>query len=104
MAATDFLDDPRFSRIFTLPADAAKGRAAPFQVKYADYGYRNEQHPEQESVLLFYSPMLASRLVQITKDDLARRHKIRIINPDRPGIGGTDPVDVREEVPLWTGE
>jgi hypothetical protein len=100
----DFLNDPRFNRAFTLPADPSRGRPNPFAIKYADFGYRNESHPEQEHVLLFSPPLVGSRLLQVPKEDLAIRHKIRIIAADRPGMGGTDAAAAKDRLPLWTGE
>ncbi|KXX82332.1 hypothetical protein MMYC01_201299 [Madurella mycetomatis] len=102
VAPVDYVLDPRFSRTFELPADpASNGRTGPFKVKYADYGYRNDAHPEQENALLFFGPLMASRLFHIAKDELAKRRKIRIINLDRPGIGGTDPADAKDRMSLW---
>ena len=98
-----FLEDPRFSRVFEFPADPARGRNTPFRVKYADYGYRNEEHPEQERVILFFTPLMGSRLVHVAKDELAKKRKIRIINPDRPGFGGTDSADAEHRLELWRG-
>ena len=102
-AAADYINDPRFSRTFELPADPANGCPKPFKITYADYGYRNETHPEEEHVLLFFGPLLSSRFHHIAKDELAKKQKIRIINPDRPGIGGTDMVDVNERMNIWRG-
>lgn len=99
----DYVNDPRFSRTFELPADPARGRTKPFKVTYADYGYRNEDHPEQENVLLFFGSLMASRLIHIPKDELAKKYKIRIIDPDRPGVGGTDDVDVKNRMSTWLG-
>ncbi|KAK3307246.1 uncharacterized protein B0T15DRAFT_553729 [Chaetomium strumarium] len=112
-SAEDFLNDARFHRTFTLPADPSHGRPRPFTIKYADYGYHNNNHntahPEEEEeeqekaerVLLFFSPLMGSRLLHICKDALARRHRIRIINPDRPGIGGTDAAPAGDRLALW---
>jgi hypothetical protein len=97
------LDDPRFRQTFSLPADASRGRTSPFTIKYADYGYRNEAHSEEERILLFFSPLMASRLLLVPKDRLAVRHKIRIISTDRPGVGGTDPVEAKDRLSLWRG-
>ncbi|KAL3952603.1 hypothetical protein ACCO45_012546 [Purpureocillium lilacinum] len=97
-----FLRDPRFRRTFTLPADAAKGRPEELQVTYADYGYRNEQEgPDDENVLLFFAPLLGSRMWHVAKDALAKRHKVRIINVDRPGVGGTGEVPAERRVAVW---
>ncbi|EFX04945.1 interferon-induced GTP-binding protein mx2 [Grosmannia clavigera kw1407] len=98
----NYCDDPRFSRTFVLPPNPANGRPNPFTVKYADYGYRNEAHPEEGIVLLVFGSMLASRLVHIPKDEVAKKHKVRVINPDRPGIGGTDAVAVDDMLPRWS--
>ncbi len=100
-SADDFLNDPRFSRTLTLPTDPSHGRPDPFTIKYADYGYHNPADPDQERVLLFFSPLMGSRLLHICKDDLARKHRIRIINPDRPGIGGTDGAPAQDRLALW---
>jgi hypothetical protein len=100
----NFIDDPRFSRIFELPSDPGRGRTKPFKLQYADYGYRNEANPEQERVFLFFAGLMGSRLIHTTKDELAKRHKVRIISADRPGVGGTDAVGVEESAYLWRGE
>ncbi|KAK1750957.1 hypothetical protein QBC47DRAFT_279237, partial [Echria macrotheca] len=84
----EFISDARFHQTFETPVDATV-----LKVTYADYGYRNEAHPEEENVLLFFSPLMGSRLLHVAKDELAKKHKIRIINPDRPGMGGADAVD-----------
>ncbi|KAH6851074.1 hypothetical protein B0I37DRAFT_445003 [Chaetomium sp. MPI-CAGE-AT-0009] len=95
----DFLDDPRFNRVFVYtPAD---NTSPPFKIKYADYGYRNEAHPEQERVMLFSGPLQGSRLVLATKDKLGIKHKIRIISADRPGMGGTDAVPAQDRLTFW---
>ncbi|KAL7784670.1 hypothetical protein V8C37DRAFT_413270 [Trichoderma ceciliae] len=86
----DNIDEPRFNKTFELPADLAVGCPSSFKVKYADYGYRNEDHPEEENVLLFYG---GDR----------QKHNIRILNLDRPGIGGTDAVDVKHRMSLCLG-
>ncbi|OKL62453.1 hypothetical protein UA08_02901 [Talaromyces atroroseus] len=83
-----FVDDPRFNQNFELLSSLG----STIKVTYADYGYRNEAHPEEETVLLWFGPMMASRLIGILRDKAARQDKIRIIAIDRPGMGGTDAV------------
>jgi len=100
----EFVDDPRFSKTFELQPNPATGRAKPFKLQYADYGYRNGAHPERENVLLFFAGLMGSRLVQITKDEIARKNRVRIIAPDRPGVGGTDAVDGEHSMDLWRGK
>lgn len=34
-------------------------------------------------------------------DQLAKENKVRIIHPDRPGIGGSDPVKLEERISVW---
>ena len=47
--------------------------------------------------------MVASRLIHVAKDDLAKKHHIRIINPDRPGFGGTDAAGAENVLVVWRG-
>jgi hypothetical protein len=100
-ADADFLNEPRFNRTFEyIPSGSTSGA---LKIKYADYGYRNEAHPEQERIMLFSGPLMGSRLVLATKDSLAIKHKIRIISADRPGMGGTDPVAPKDRLTIWRG-
>ncbi|KAK2019084.1 hypothetical protein LZ32DRAFT_598613 [Colletotrichum eremochloae] len=94
-----FLEDPRFHQTFTLPA--GPDRPHPFQVTYCDYGYRNPENPESEHVLLFCGPLMGSRFLHVAKDALAKQHRVRVINPDRPGFGGTTPVPAADRVRVW---
>lgn len=102
---TEHLDDPRFNQIMVLSPDPAVGRFTPFKIKYADYGYRNDEvhevHPEEEDVFIFFGSMVVSRLIHVAKDELAIRHRIRIMNPDRPGLGGKDAADAEHVVPFF---
>ncbi|KAK0711911.1 hypothetical protein B0H67DRAFT_491118 [Lasiosphaeris hirsuta] len=103
-ALVDYVNDPRFSQTFELPANphAARGGTGPFKVTYADFGYHHEGHPEEDNVILFFSPLMASRLVQIAKDELAKKHKIRVIVADRPGFGGTDDIETKDKLSRWS--
>ncbi|OHW94834.1 interferon-induced GTP-binding protein mx2 [Colletotrichum incanum] len=94
-----FLNDGRFNQTFTLPA--GPNRPDPFQVTYSDYGYRDLENPEREHVLLFCGPLMSSRHLHIAKDALAKKHRVRIINPDRPGFGGTTSVPAADRVRVW---
>lgn len=96
-----FLNEPRFNRTFEYTPPG--GTSGPLKIKYADYGYRNEAHPEQERIMLFSGPLMGSRLVIATKDALAIKNKIRIISADRPGMGGTDPVAPKDRLIIWRG-
>jgi hypothetical protein len=105
-ATTDvdaFVDDPRFNQKFDLLPSQGSSRDYTIKVTYADYGYRNEAHPEEETVLLWFGPMMASRLIGILRDKTARREKIRIISIDRPGMGGTDAVSGESRIRICRG-
>ncbi|CAK7201651.1 hypothetical protein SEUCBS139899_004360, partial [Sporothrix eucalyptigena] len=45
--------------------------------------------------------MVGSRLVHVAKDEIAKKHKVRILNPDRPGFGGTDGMEVEQVMETW---
>ncbi|KAI1077151.1 hypothetical protein F5B20DRAFT_553347 [Whalleya microplaca] len=94
-----FLEDERFHQTFTIPP--IPGRQRPLTVTYCDYGYRNADEPQREHVLLFCGPLQGSRFLQLGKDSVAKKHRVRIIHPDRPGFGGTSEVDARDRVRVW---
>ncbi|KYK59269.1 hypothetical protein DCS_00399 [Drechmeria coniospora] len=121
-----YFADARFHQTFQLPADPSRGRHAPFAVKYADFGFhqrsgasqeqrveegkddrdknegdKKEKMDEEENVLLFFGPLLATRMLHVTKDAMAKRHHVRIVNLDRPGIGGTDAVPADKLLETW---
>lgn len=98
-----FVRDPRFTQRFESPPDESRACPEPFRVTYADYGYRNQAQPELEHVFLFFAPLLGSRMIYVALDDLAKRHKIRIINPDRPGFGETTDADPEHRMSFWRG-
>ncbi|WAO84810.1 Hypothetical protein NCS54_00203800 [Fusarium falciforme] len=96
-----FLQDPRFHHSFMFPVNPSEGEnQMTLQVKYVDFGYRNDANPEEENVLLFFPPLMGSRLLHITKDDLAKRHKVRFISLDRPGFGGTAEVALEKRASI----
>ncbi|KAG5950331.1 hypothetical protein E4U53_005245 [Claviceps sorghi] len=96
-----YLRDPRFIRKFDFSPNETQACPGPFRITYADYGYRNQAQPELEHVILFFSPLLGSRMMYVSLDVLAKRHRIRIINPDRPGFGETTDVDVHHRISIW---
>lgn len=115
----EYLNDARFHKTFQLPADPSRGREKPFTVKYADFGFHRDDlstdgqqqeereteagDAEEEHVILFFGPLLASRLVHVAKDAMFKRHRVRLVNPDRPGIGGTDAVPAEKLLETWRG-
>lgn len=104
MATEPSLNDPRYSREYHVPGHTIQGRADPLKITYADYGYRNEDQPGEENIFLFFPPLLGSRWMHTAKDNFAKAHKIRIINVERPGYGGTDEIEVQDRLRVWQGE
>ncbi|KAL9095904.1 MAG: hypothetical protein Q9165_001901 [Trypethelium subeluteriae] len=84
---TAYISDSRFNRIFQLPADPSRGHAG--------------DHTDEEQVLLFFGPLVSSRLFNTAKEELAKRYKIRIVNAERPGIGKTDSVPAERLLSVW---
>lgn len=70
-------------------------------MSYSDYGYHDPGGPSHDNVVLVCGPMLSCRLLHVSKDALAKRHGLRIINADRPGIGHTTKVPVEQRVESW---
>lgn len=94
-----YLDDPRFNQSFTIPS--GPDRKEPLHVTYSDFGYQNPSQPESEHVLLFCGPLLSTRFLHAAKDELAKKHHVRVIYPDRPGIGGTTKADAQFRLETW---
>ena len=104
---TAYINDPRLNRTFQLPADPSRSRPKPLQVSYADIGFHREDAGDddgEEQVFLFFGPLMSSRLFNTAKDGLAKRYKVRIVNPERPGIGKTDSVPAEKLLEVWRGE
>lgn len=102
-----YINDPRFNLTFQPPADPSHGRLEPFQVSYADFGFHRDDASNDDSaeqVLLFFGPLMSSRLFHTAKDEMAKRYKVRIVNVERPGIGRTDSVPADKLLKVWRGE
>lgn len=102
-----FINDPRLNRVFQLPAELLHGHPGTFQISYADYGFHHEDGGDnelgEEQVLLFFGPLLSSRLWNAAKDGLAKRYRVRLVNVERPGIGRTDSVPAERMLEVWRG-
>ncbi|KAJ9149528.1 Interferon-induced GTP-binding protein Mx2 [Coniochaeta hoffmannii] len=96
-----YLDDERFSQAYTIPLDATPGRSSPLTVSYSDYGYHHPDGPSHDNVVLICGPMLSCRFFHVAKDNLAKRYGLRIIYPDRPGMGRTTAVPLDQRVEAW---
>lgn len=44
---------------------------------------------------------MSTRFCYARLDQIAKENKARIIHPDRPGIGGSDPVKLEERISVW---
>jgi pimeloyl-ACP methyl ester carboxylesterase len=99
MKVLDFICDIRFHRSFVLPPNPETGRGKTYRVSYSDYGDQNS-----DAVVLFCGALMGTRFCYSPLDQLAKVHNVRIIHPDRPGIGGSDPVELHERIPTWLGK
>ena len=90
-AVLEFLCDRRFHRQFSYSHEGKSHRAT-----YADYG-----DPNSSSVVLFFGGLMGARYSYSPLDQLARQHNIRIIHPDKPGLGGSDPVPIEDRIPTY---
>jgi pimeloyl-ACP methyl ester carboxylesterase len=98
MGALEFICDRRFHRRFVLPANPEANRPKPYRVSYADFG-----DPESSAVVLFCGALFGSRLCYAPLDQLAKAYHVRIIHPDRPGVGGSDAVELEKRIQTWLG-
>lgn len=99
VSVLDFLCDVRFHKSYVLPPNPHTGRHAPSRVSYADYG-----DSESNAVVLFCGALIGSRFCYSPLDQLAKAYNVRIIHPDRPGIGGTQAVDLDKRIQTWLDE
>ncbi|KAF2191136.1 hypothetical protein K469DRAFT_365310 [Zopfia rhizophila CBS 207.26] len=96
MGALEFLCDRRFHQTFTVPPSPDSGRFKLFRVSYADFG-----DPQSKAVVLFCGALMGTRFTYSPLDQLAKANRVRIIHPDRPGIGGSDAVDQHDRISTW---
>lgn len=81
--------------------EATPGRDTPLTVSYSDYGHHDPNGPSHDNVVLICGPMLSCRLVHAAKDAIAKRHGLRIIHPDRMGMGHTTKVPIDQRIETW---
>ncbi|KAJ4993327.1 hypothetical protein SVAN01_01302 [Stagonosporopsis vannaccii] len=87
----EFLCDRRFHRQFTYIRDNTRRR-----ITFADYG-----DSASTSVVLFFGGLMGARFSYSPLDQLAKKHNVRIIHPDRPGVGGSDPVAIEDRISTY---
>ena len=100
--------DIRLHQSFLLPSNPRIGREKPIRVTYSDAGHsvnnskrRADKAEEQVPVLLWVGGQFGGRYQSFAYDDLARKHKVRFLAIDRPGIGGTQAVPLDQRVATW---
>ncbi|KAF2016092.1 hypothetical protein BU24DRAFT_462292 [Aaosphaeria arxii CBS 175.79] len=96
MGVIEWLCDIRFHRSLVLPPNPETNRTKPLRVSYADYGDK-----DSDAVVLFCGALMGMRMCYSPLDQLAKLHRVRIIHPDRPGVGGSDPVTQQERIAIW---
>ncbi|RAR03399.1 alanine racemase family protein (ISS) [Stemphylium lycopersici] len=98
MGALEFICDRKFHKSLILPADPEAGRNQQYRTTYADFGDVNSN-----AVVLFCGALFGQRLCYSPLDQLAKKHHVRIIHPDRPGVGGSEPVEPEKRIQTWLG-
>ncbi|KAH6844614.1 hypothetical protein B0I37DRAFT_433056 [Chaetomium sp. MPI-CAGE-AT-0009] len=66
-----------------------------FHLAYSDIGDPVGEPP------IVCGGLYSSRYTLAQADELAKRQKVRLITPDKPGIGGTEAVDINQKVNTW---
>lgn len=100
LRARHFLADIRFHRTLWIvtEADADSSEQRRLRVTYSDIGDECG-HP-----IIFCGGMFGSRYALATADQLAKEHKIRLICPDKFGIGGSQLIDINKKIMAWLGK
>jgi hypothetical protein len=89
----EFISDRRFHKFFVLPPDPDTSRTEPHQFSYADFG-----DPTSNAVVFFCGALTGPRFCYSLPDELARKHNVRFIHVDRPGIGGIYAIALEKRV------
>jgi pimeloyl-ACP methyl ester carboxylesterase len=98
MRVLEFLSDRRFHCNYILPPDPDTGRDDPHRFSYADFG-----DPRSNAVVFFCGALMGTRFCYCPLDQLANEHNVRMIHVDRPGIGGSDPIELEKRIQIWLG-
>jgi hypothetical protein len=95
----EFISDHRFHKCFVLPPDPDTSRTEPHQFSYANFG-----DPTSNAVAFFCGALMGPRFCYSPLDGLARKHNVRFVHVDRPGIGGIDVIALEKSVQMWLGQ
>ncbi|KAF2819063.1 hypothetical protein CC86DRAFT_398971 [Ophiobolus disseminans] len=96
MGVLEFLSARRFHQSYVLPPNIETGREYPHRFSYADFG-----DPRSNAVVFFCGALMGTRFCYSPLDQLANVYNVRIIHVDRPGIGGSDPIELEKRVQIW---
>jgi pimeloyl-ACP methyl ester carboxylesterase len=99
MGVLEFLSDRRFHQIYVLPPNLETGREQAHRFSYADYG-----DSSSNAVVLLSGALMGTRFGYAPMDQLANAYNVRIIHVDRPGIGGSDPIELEKRIQIWLGQ
>lgn len=102
-----FLAASRFHKSFTFVPSTSIATTTPnkpLRTSYSDFGDETS-----DAVVLFCGALVGTRLCYLSLDSLAKRNRVRVICPDRPGVGGSDGIDVAgrgvgQRVEVWLGK
>jgi pimeloyl-ACP methyl ester carboxylesterase len=91
-----------------LPPNLRIGRNKPIRVTYSDVGYSGsplrgtrDGCERAAPALLWCSGQFGGRYQAFAYDELAKKHKVRFLAIDRPGIGGTQAVPLDQRIATW---
>jgi hypothetical protein len=98
MRVLQFLSDRRFHCSYILPPDPDTGRDDLHRFSYADFG-----DSRSNAVVFFCGALMGTRFCYSPLDQLANEHNVRMIHVDRPGIGGSDPIELEKRIQIWLG-
>ena len=97
--ALEYAANIKFHQSFTLPANPTIGRPRPIRVTYSDVDYRRD---DTGPVILLIGGMFGGRWITLgSPDALAKHHKLRLIVPDKPGLGGSEAVPLEYRIENW---
>ncbi|KAL2272577.1 hypothetical protein FJTKL_06295 [Diaporthe vaccinii] len=98
--AAEYLAQDRFHRRFTLPATSDHGE---LQVSYADVGRTPRQGEDgtRYPTVLFIPGMFASRYLSVWMHAIAETLGVRVLIVDRPGMGHSTDVPLKQRVTVW---
>ena len=100
--AIEYLASANLHQTFTLPPSTCLNRNRPVRITYSDTGRRfNEDGTPSRAVILACMGMFGDRWMGVMHDKAASTLGVRLINVDRPGMGGSSMVEIKDRVQTW---